>query len=343
MSFHSALYRGQLMHARSDEHARRAFRYPVFMASLDLDELDALDRELRLFSRDGFNLFAFHDADYAATLSPSARDVAISKARIVSGSSIRGSGLETDTNADSNADSNADPNGDSYRNGRPPSAHTAGTAGSVNTASSRGSGLEGGTILRSNRDLRESLDALHDGAELKRPARVRLVTNLRTLGYVFNPVSFFLGYDAAGTLATVVAEVNNTYGGRLRYLLGPRDRLPDRRGRIGFRHVRELFVSPFLHGEATYDFWFDPAIDPPALAIGMHVWQHERRVFVARLQGTRAALTDRTLALAALRYPMMSAQVIGLIHWQALKLRLAGVRYRRPRADHRPLVVVGSD
>jgi DUF1365 family protein len=62
-------------------------------------------------------------------------------------------------------------------------------------------------------------------------------------------------------------------------------------------------------------------------------------VFVARLEGTRAPLTDRTLALAALRYPMMSAQVIGLIHWQALKLRLAGVRYRRPRADHRPLVV----
>ena len=260
MTFHSALYRGRLMHARADAEARRAFRYPVFVASLDLDELDVLDRELRLFSHGGRNLFAFHDADYAETLAPS---------------------------------------------------------------------------RRAGAPLRESLDALHDGAGLPRPHQVRLVTNLRTLGYVFNPVSFFLGYDAAGALATVVAEVNNTYGGRLRYLLGPRERLPDRRGRIGFRHVKELFVSPFLHGEATYDFWFDRTIDPPQLAIGMHVWQHDRRVFVARLEGKRAPLTDRTLALAALRYPMMSAQVIGLIHWQALKLRLAGVPYRRPGADHR--------
>jgi hypothetical protein len=262
MSFRSALYRGQLMHARSDEHARRAFRYPVYMASLDLDELDALDRELRLFSHGGSNVFALHDADYSDTLSPNRRTTA---------------------------------------------------------------------------PLRESLATLHAGAGLPVPHTTRLVTNLRTFGYVFNPVSFFLGYDAHGALATVVAEVNNTYGGRLRYLLGPRERLADRRGRVCFRHVRELFVSPFLHGEATYDFWFDAQLDADELALGMHVMQHGRRTFVARLEGRRAPLTDRTLALAALRYPVMSAQVIGLIHWQALKLRLAGVPYRRPHADHRPL------
>jgi DUF1365 family protein len=32
---------------------------------LDLDELDALGRRLRLFSHNRFNLFSFHDADYA--------------------------------------------------------------------------------------------------------------------------------------------------------------------------------------------------------------------------------------------------------------------------------------
>ena len=275
-SFHSALYRGELMHARADALAKRTFRYPVYMACLDLDELPALDRDLRLFSHGGRNVFAFHDADYAATLSPSAR-MREPSARM-----------------------------------REPSAPTT-------------------------EPLRESLAALHAGAGLPAPHTTRLVTNLRTFGYVFNPVSFFLGYDAAGALATVVAEVNNTYGGRLRYLLGPRDRMPDRRGRVGFRHVRELFVSPFLHGDATYDFWFDAPLDGDRLAIEMDVTQDERRVFTARLDGTRAAMTDRTLALAAVRYPMMSAQVIALIHWQALKLRLTGVPYRRPGADHRPL------
>ncbi|MBV8761100.1 MAG: DUF1365 domain-containing protein [Deltaproteobacteria bacterium] len=360
------------MHARSDEHARRTFRYPVYVASLDLDELDALDRELRLFSHGGRNLFALHDADYAETLSPSRRVPPQPPRRVpqqppgerhelrrdqapapAPGSAPAPAGRpEFDTNRDSNRHS--------YQFARPATCGGAELTGLPPAGPSRPPGPETRTNRGSNghsyefasppttvvagasagnRMLRESLDALHDGAGLARPHRVRLVTNLRTLGYVFNPVSFFLGHDAAGELATVVAEVNNTYGGRLRYLLGPRDRLPDRDGRIGFRHVRELFVSPFLHGEATYDFWFDRAIDPPALSIAMHVWQGDRRVFVARLEGARAPLTDRTLAWAALRYPMMSAQVIGLIHWQALRLRLAGVAYRRPRGDHRPLVV----
>ena len=70
MTFHSALYRGQLAHARTDAHARRAFRYAVYMAAIDLDELPALDRELHLFSRDRANLFSFREHDYATPLSP---------------------------------------------------------------------------------------------------------------------------------------------------------------------------------------------------------------------------------------------------------------------------------
>jgi DUF1365 family protein len=60
-------------------------------------------------------------------------------------------------------------------------------------------------------------------------------------------------------------------------------------------------------------------------------------VFVATLTGARHAMSDRALLAAAVRYPLMTAQVIGLIHLEALKLRLAGVPYRRPGPDHRPL------
>ena len=59
MSFRSALYRGELMHARHDLH--RVFRYPMYVASLDLDELPRLHRELRLFSHRRPNLFAFDE------------------------------------------------------------------------------------------------------------------------------------------------------------------------------------------------------------------------------------------------------------------------------------------
>jgi len=269
----SALYRGTLVHARRDAHARRTFRYPVYVASLDLDELPALDRRLRLFSHRRWNLFSLDDRDYAT------------------------GGGEA-----------------------PPPATAAGL-----------------------RDGHARLLAEHG---LPAPAHARLVTNLKVLGYVFNPVSFFLGYDAAGALTSVVAEVNNTYGGRYRYVLGPAQRIdgaeprpaPVPGARVGFRHRRELFVSPFLHGPRIYEFWFDAPLDGASLAITMHVdTPAGDRVFVARLAGERRPLEDRALAAAALRYPLMTVQVIGLIHYEALKLRLRGVPYRRPGPDHRPL------
>jgi DUF1365 family protein len=245
VSFRSALYTGTLVHARRDRHARRAFRYPVYVASLDPDELPALDRELRLFSRRGRNLFALDDRDY------------------------------TTRHAD---------------------------------------------VLA--------------GDGLPRPHAARLVTNLKVAGYVFNPVSFFLGYDARGAIETCVAEVNNTYGGNFRYVLGPAHRLP---GGTRFRHAREFFVSPFLHGPAIYDFEFDAPLGGSSLCIEMRVRQDDCQVFYARLAGTRVELSDRALLAAAIRYPLMTAQVIALIHLEALKMRLAGVPYRRPGPEHRPL------
>jgi len=170
------------------------------------------------------------------------------------------------------------------------------------------------------------------------PATTRLVTNLRVAGYVFNPVSFFLGYDATGALASVVAEVTNNYGGRHRYVFGPAQRLGVRGARVGFRRPRELFVSPFLHGDASYELWVDAPLDGDRLAITMHVDTRDgARVFVARLDGVRQPMTDRALAAVAVRYPLMTAQVIGLIYFEAMKLHLRGVPYRRPAADQRPI------
>lgn len=260
-STHSALYRGTLFHARNDELARRHFRYPVYLAALDLAELPALSREFRLFSHNARNLFSLHDRDY-----------------------------------------------------------------------------EGATV-----GLAQALHDLLAANQLPRPHTTRLITNLAVAGYTFNPVSFFLNYDATNALTSVVAEVNNTYGGRRRYVLGPAQRIAApatatrRAPAVGFRHVRELFVSPFLHGPASYDFWFDAPLDDDALAITMHVARPDHhRIFTARVDGARQPLRDRTLLAAALRYPFMTAQVIGLIHFEALRLRLLGVPYARPGADHRP-------
>ena len=59
----AALYHGLVVHRRFLPKPH-ALRYRMFMALLDIDRLDALDKRLRLFSRNRFNLFAFHDRDH---------------------------------------------------------------------------------------------------------------------------------------------------------------------------------------------------------------------------------------------------------------------------------------
>jgi len=59
----SALYLGKVMHCRMGP-MRHRFRYRVASVLLDLDALDDLDRGLRLFSVDRFNLFSFHQRDH---------------------------------------------------------------------------------------------------------------------------------------------------------------------------------------------------------------------------------------------------------------------------------------
>ncbi|HEY9115365.1 MAG TPA: DUF1365 family protein, partial [Bacteroidales bacterium] len=51
------------------------------------------------------------------------------------------------------------------------------------------------------------------------PSRVMLLTNLRLMGYVFNPVSFYFCYDENQEIKCVVAEVSNTFGEMKMYLV----------------------------------------------------------------------------------------------------------------------------
>ena len=58
----SALYAGLVTHHRRRPRDHR-LAYSIYSLLLDLDEVGALDRVLRLFSLDRFNLFSFHRRD----------------------------------------------------------------------------------------------------------------------------------------------------------------------------------------------------------------------------------------------------------------------------------------
>ena len=68
----SALYVGQVTHRRMRPR-KHSLRYRTYALLLDLDELPALSRRLRLFSHNAFNLFSVFNRDYGSGGSASLR------------------------------------------------------------------------------------------------------------------------------------------------------------------------------------------------------------------------------------------------------------------------------
>ncbi len=62
----SCLYECHILHERFLPKSHR-FLYRIFLFALDLDELDSLHRQLRLFSLDRRNLYSFRDRDFLPT------------------------------------------------------------------------------------------------------------------------------------------------------------------------------------------------------------------------------------------------------------------------------------
>jgi DUF1365 family protein len=152
-----------------------------------------------------------------------------------------------------------------------------------------------------------------------------LMTLPRVLGYVFNPVSFWLCFDREGSLRTVLCEVNNTFGETHSYLC----LRPDRGVLTGedMLHGEKLFhVSPFLPREGHYRFRFNIQDDAVGIWID-HYAADGRLQLVTALTGRLVPMTKQSLRAAFWRYPLITVKAILLIHWQAVKLLTKGIKY----------------
>lgn len=154
--------------------------------------------------------------------------------------------------------------------------------------------------------------------------RIELLAQPRVLGHVFNPVSFWLGFDADGALRVVIPEVSNTYGDRHCYLCFHDDlRVITPTDRVTARKI--FYVSPFQPVEGEYTFRFDFTGDKVGVWIDYTAGNNG---LLATLTGKRAPLTNWSILKACLRRPFGSRRVLGLIHWQALKLWWKGAKFR---------------
>jgi hypothetical protein len=162
--------------------------------------------------------------------------------------------------------------------------------------------------------------------------KVVMVTMPRLFGYAFNPVSFFFCLDREGGLRAVISEVTNTFRDRHCYISFHDD------GRVitqddVLRSQKVLHVSPFVEVAGHYQFRF--AYREAKIGVWIDHYDAEGLLITTSMVGKRKALTSYRLLLCFFRYPFITLKVMFLIHYQALKLWLKGIRYRnRPNPPH---------
>ena len=155
---------------------------------------------------------------------------------------------------------------------------------------------------------------------------VRVLTNLRVLGHVFDPISWWFCHHLDGSLALVVAEVNNTFGDRTCYLLELES--DDRPGVRRASATKRMHVSPFAPVDGlTYRFTFAARGD--RLTTHIDVDDVHGRILDATQAGRQVPLTSRRLARVAVTHPLMPLRAVVAIHWQAVKLWCKRVPFHR--------------
>ncbi|MEX2551129.1 MAG: DUF1365 domain-containing protein [Nitriliruptoraceae bacterium] len=155
---------------------------------------------------------------------------------------------------------------------------------------------------------------------------VRVLANLRVLGHVFDPVSWWFCHRADGSIALVVAEVRNTFGESYWYLLDELTEAPG--GLVHAAAAKRLHVSPFLPVDGlTYRFSF--VLRPDRLVAHIEVRDGDHVVFDATQTGSRRPFTTATLWRTLARYPLQPLRTVLLIHLQALRLALRRVTFHR--------------
>ena len=165
---------------------------------------------------------------------------------------------------------------------------------------------------------------------------IRLLCYPRVLGYVFNPITIYFCHRPDGAIAAMIYQVDNTFGDRHSYVIPVADGA-DRS--IHQQCDKMLHVSPFMGMGMTYRFRIAPP--GPSIAIAVEVRDAEGAILDALFAGRRAELTDRALAAAFFRYPLMTLKVMIGIHWEALRLWRKGLRvYHRPLAPDRSATIV---
>lgn len=147
---------------------------------------------------------------------------------------------------------------------------------------------------------------------------IRMLTQLRCLGLAFNPVTFYYCFGRDGRLQAVLSEITNTpWRERHAYALRAAQ-AADGTSLARGEFDKAFHVSPFFGMNQRYRWAF--SLPGERLLVHMRNEEAGATVFTASLVLRRRPLRGPDLAMALLRWPWSSAQVLLGIYWQAFRL-----------------------
>lgn len=176
---------------------------------------------------------------------------------------------------------------------------------------------------------------VEQGTVCPNDARIELVTFPRVLGYGFNPVSFYYIHEQGGKTVAVIAEVVNTFREMKLYLV----ETSQANGMWHRRVVKNFYVSPF--SDPGMEFDFNLGAPHETWRVNIDTYDAGERILLSSIRGDQRVLSSRMLFWCALKYPMLSFRIIGLIHWHAFLLwmrRLPFVRKSERREMQRDVL-----
>ncbi len=154
-------------------------------------------------------------------------------------------------------------------------------------------------------------------------SEIILLTHLRCMGFVFNPVSFYFCFNKSNEIITIIAEVNNTFSQTHSYVIYEEDKSPIIQNKI-YKAEKEFFVSPFLTREGNYEFRFNYGEEK--IKIFINYFKENKLVLFTSLIGSRSDLNSYSLIFSI----GTTFKTVALIVYQALKLITKKIKFRRP-------------
>jgi uncharacterized protein len=171
---------------------------------------------------------------------------------------------------------------------------------------------------------RDNVEAFLRANDIAKPVgRIFLLTNLRTWGHAFNPVSFYFVEDEENNPLCLISEVANTFNEQKLYLLGSNKLEADTYRDSQDKH---FYISPF--SDLDTRLHFNVRTPDQNVSISINESDSQGTYFFSSLVGHRKELSNLNLLKYTLLFPFITLGIVLSIHWEALKLYLKKVPVR---------------